>query len=88
MYGGVERRRSVDGQTALKHGVLPRWRRSMIRGGDAMIPSPEMSPEQRLQGTCLHDPLHGRQTWFESFRAVPFQNGEKKQHQAPSPLIR
>ena len=98
---GMERRRGVDGQTALEHGVLPRWINDS--GGDSTIPSPEISREQSLQGTCLHDLLHGRQTWSESnsfykrvcricsregiFRAVPFQNGNKNKHQSPPPSL-
>ena len=36
------------------------------RRGDLTIPSPGISPEQSLQETGLHDPLHGRQACSES----------------------
>ena len=35
-------------------------------GKDSTIPSPRMSPENPLQSTGRHDPLHGRQTCSES----------------------
>ena len=46
-------------------GRTPRRNRSTIEGReerDSTIPSPGMSPEQPLQGTGLHDPLHARQS--------------------------
>ena len=37
-----------------------------LRGGDLTTVSPEISTEQPLQGTGLHDPKRGVQAWSDS----------------------